>query len=152
MTTLEPILREHPFFQGMEAENLACVTSCAQNIHQKDGFLFREKEPANHFYLIREGKLSLEVASRTGPLVIDTLDAGDVVGWSWLFPPYQWHFDARALEPLRAVALNGKCLRQKCETDTRLGFDLMRRFSRLLVERLQATRLRLVEAYEENRQ
>ncbi len=80
-------------------------------------------------------------------MIIETLGPGEVVGWSWLFPPYRWHFDAVALEPVRAVALDGLCLHAKCEENPRLGFDLTRRFAGVLVDRLQATRLRLLDMY-----
>ncbi len=79
--------------------------------------------------------------------MIETLGPGDVVGWSWLFPPYRWQFDAVALERVAAVALDGACLRAKCDDDTRLGFELTRRFAGVLIDRLQATRLRLLDLY-----
>jgi hypothetical protein len=85
---------------------------------------------------------------RKEPRRIQTLDADDVLGWSWLFPPHEWFFDARALELTRAIALDGKCLRGKCEADQRMGYQLMKRFSALVVERLQATRMQLINLYE----
>lgn len=148
-TSLEPVLKSHPFFKGLSSEHLALVAGCAKNVVCREGFLFKEKDPANEFYLIREGLLNLEVASRSGPIVIDRMGPGDIVGWSWLFPPYHWKFDGRVVEPLHLISLAGACLRAKCETDTRLGFDLMQRFNAVLIDRLQATRLSLVEAYEE---
>ena len=151
ITSLEPILREHPFFHGMPEPYLTLLTGCAKNIRVEAGkFLFREKEEAKSFYLIREGRIQLEVASpKLGAMTIQTIGPGEVLGWSWLFPPYQWHFDARIVEPVRALALDGKCLRGKCETDPALGYDLMKRFASLLIQRLQATRLQLVGAHEE---
>ena len=82
-----------------------------------------------------------------GPLTIETIEAGDVVGWSWLFPPHAWHFDARAVAPVRAIEVDGACLRAKCEKDPVLGYDLMSRFSAVLLERLNATRFRLANLY-----
>jgi hypothetical protein len=70
------------------------------------------------------------------------------MGWSWLFPPYTAHFDARAVEPIRATVLDGACLRRKCEADPALGYEIMKRFSGILIERLQSTRRQLVDAFE----
>ncbi len=84
-----------------------------------------------------------------GSLVLDTIGPGEVLGWSWLFPPYRWHFDARAVDDVRAIALDGACLRGKCEQDPQLGFELVRRFAQLVLDRLQSTRLRLVDLYGE---
>jgi CRP-like cAMP-binding protein len=86
------------------------------------------------------------VAGR-GALTVETVDAGDVVGWSWLFRPFRWHFDARALDPVRAIALDGACLRGKCDQDHTLGYELLNRFSPVLLERLQATQLQLIDVY-----
>ncbi len=83
--------------------------------------------------------------------MIETIEAGEVIGWSWLFPPYRWHFDARALAPVRATRFDGACLRGKCEADPALGYDLMSRFAQVLIERLQWTRLRLLDVYGDGR-
>ena len=83
--------------------------------------------------------------------MIETIEAGEVVGWSWLFPPYRWHFDARALTPIRATAFDGACLRGKCDDDPALGYDLMSRFAQVMIERLQWTRLRLLDVYGDGR-
>ena len=79
--------------------------------------------------------------------MIETLDAGDVLGWSWLFEPYQVRFDARAVETVHAIAYDGACLRGKCEADPVLGYELIKRFARIMTERLQATRIRLLDVY-----
>ncbi len=110
--------------------------------------LFREGEPADVFYLVRRGRVALELyVPARGPITVETVDAGDVVGWSWLFPPYTWHFDARAVGPVRAIAVDGACIREKCDDDPALGYELMRRFSAVLLDRLNATQLRLVDLY-----
>jgi CRP/FNR family transcriptional regulator, cyclic AMP receptor protein len=110
-------------------------------------FLLREGEPAERFFLIRRGSVALEVQAPGRTLRIETLGAGDPVGWSWLFAPYRWQLDARALEPCELLGFDGVCLRGKCETDHDLGYELMRRFAENLVDRLQATRLQLLDVY-----
>lgn len=149
METLEETLSEHPFFQGLEPGYLQLAAGCASNTRFDAGeFIFREGEEANQFYLIRHGKVSLEVfAPNRGSLVIQTLDEGDILGWSWLIPPYQWRFDAKALELTRAIALDGKCLRNKCEEDHDLGYELLKRFTAILGQRLDATRFQLLDLY-----
>lgn len=108
---------------------------------------FREGEEADRFYLIREGSVVLEVFNlELGSLPLQTLEAGQVVGWSWLVPPYRWRFDARCVTDVRAFALDGLCLRAKCEADPHLGYELLKRFAMLIDQRLQATRRQLVEA------
>jgi CRP-like cAMP-binding protein len=149
MHTLEPSLARHPFFKDLAPRYLQLVVCCATNVRFKAGaLLFREGEEANQFYLIRHGKVALQVCSpQSGPLTIETIAAGEVLGWSWLFPPYRWHFDAQALELVRAIAFDGQCLRARCEEDHDLGYDLMQRFAQVMVQRLQATRLQLLDLY-----
>ncbi|MEW6297049.1 MAG: cyclic nucleotide-binding domain-containing protein [Thermodesulfobacteriota bacterium] len=149
MQTLEPILAAHPFFQDLDPRHLQLVVGCASNVRFDAGqFIFREGEAANQFYLLRHGTVRLEIfVPERGPLIIQTLGAGDVLGWSWLFPPYRWHFDARAAALVRAIALDGKCLRTKCEDDHDLGYALVKRFAHVMMQRLQATRLQLLDVY-----
>jgi len=146
------ILAEHPFFKGLDQKKLQFIAGCAKNVRFDEGkFLFREGEDANTFYVIRAGKVAIEIFSpKRGALTIQTLREGDVLGWSWLFPPYRWHFDAKALELTRAISLDGKCLRDKCEEDHDLGYELMKRFSDVMIQRLQATRLQVLDLYAEN--
>jgi CRP-like cAMP-binding protein len=150
METLQKILAEHPFAQGLEERHAALLTGCAANVHfDARQLIFREGEEANHFYLVREGKLAVELfAAERGAITILTVGAGEVLGWSWLVPPYRWKFDARALEPTRAIALDGKCLRIKAEQDHDLGYELLKRVAHIMEERLQATRLQLLNVYE----
>jgi CRP-like cAMP-binding protein len=153
MQALESLLREAPVFRGLADEQLALVAGCGSNVHiDEDAVLFREGDPADVFYLIRDGVVALETfALARGAITIETIESGEVVGWSWLFPPYRWHFDARALTPLRATVFDGACLRGKCEADPALGFELMSRFAQVLIERLQWTRLRLLDVYGDDR-
>ncbi len=149
MKTLEPLLAQHPFFAGLEPRYLELLTGCASNMHFKSGdTLFREGEEARQFFVIREGIVRLEVfAPGQGEITIQTVDTGDIVGWSWLFPPYRWHFTGRATTPLRVIALDGECLRGKCEQDHSLGYEFLKRFSHIMMDRLQATRLQLLDLY-----
>ncbi len=149
MQTLESILAEHPFFRGLEPQYLQLITGCASNVRFGVGeYIFREGDDATQFYLIREGKVALEIfAAQHGPITIETIEAGEVLGWSWLFPPYRCHFSVRVIEPTRAIALDGKCLRTKGEEDHDLGYELMQRFAQIMMERLQATRIRLLDIY-----
>ena len=146
---LEELISAAPVFAGLSHAQLELIAGCGVNERFAPGDrLFTEGTPAERFFLIREGAVALEVdAPGRGALVIETLHEGDVVGWSWLFEPYRWQFDARAREPVRAVAFDGACLRGKCEDDHELGYELMRRFAALLIDRLQATRLQLLDVY-----
>jgi CRP-like cAMP-binding protein len=146
---LETLLAEHPFFKDLPPADLALIAGCGKNVRFEAGqYIFREGAPANHFYLVRHGLVALEIFSpERGPLVTETIGEGEVLGWSWLFPPYRWSSDARALELTRAVALDGACLRGKCETDPRLGYQLMGRFAQIIMQRLHATRVRLLDIY-----
>lgn len=152
METLEPILAQHPFLKDLESQHLRVIVGCATNVRFDAGqFVFREGAEAKQFYIIRHGKVGLETfVPGRGPITIQTLGEGDVLGWSWLFRPYQWHFDARALELTRAIALDGECLRGKCEVDHNLGYELVKRFANVMMQRLQATRLQLLDIYGEH--
>ena len=147
--SLQDLLADVPLLAGLADDRLALLAGCAGNVHFDAGAqLFREGNEANTFYVIRHGDVAIEtfVPSR-GPVTIETLGAGQALGWSWLFAPYRWHFDARALSPVRATGFDGACLRAKCDADPALGYELMGRFAQLLMERLQWTRLRLLDVY-----
>ena len=149
MQTIDVVLRDAPLFRGLAAEQLEVLAGCASNVRFAEGeVLFREGDEADTFYLVRHGTIALETfVPARGPVTIETAEAGEVVGWSWLFPPYRWHFDARALSLVRATAFDGACLRGKCDADPALGYELMRRFAQVMIERLQWTRLRLLDLY-----
>jgi len=149
METLERILGQHPFFKDLTEEHLKLVTGCAANVRfEPDQFVFHEGDEANQFYLIREGRIALQLfAPDRGHMTLETLGEGDILGWSWLIPPYYYVFDAKVLELTRTIALDGKCLRRKCEEDHHLGFELLKRFSSILEHRLATTRLQLLDLY-----
>jgi CRP-like cAMP-binding protein len=149
METLEPILAKHPFLKGLEPRHLKILVGCASNVRFSAGqFLFHEGEEANEFYMIREGKVAVQIqGAERGPIIVQTIGEGEMLGWSWLIPPYRWRFDGRALELTRAIALDGKCLRTKSEEDHDLGYELLKRFAGIIVERLEAARLQLLDVY-----
>src|SRR5262249_24747465 len=109
--------------------------------------VFNEGGLANRFYLICSGQVELQAATGLDhqPVVVDTIGAGSVLGWSWLFPPYSWHFDACAITPVKAIFFYGTRIREECETNHELGHELMKRVSAVAIERLQATRRRMIE-------
>jgi CRP-like cAMP-binding protein len=149
MEGLEHIVRDHPFFAGLDEGFCNLVCGCARNVQFEAGhYIFHEGEPADQFYLLRHGRVALQIASPgRGAMTFQTVGAGEVVGVSWLIPPYRWAYDARALELTRAIAIEAACLRQKCEADHDLGYELMKRFMPVLVQRLHATRMQILDLY-----
>lgn len=149
MQTLEPLIKAHPFFERLEPAQLELIVGCVRNERHEEGkMLFREGEDANWFYVIRDGQLSLEVhVPGRGPVVFQTLREGDVLGTSWLFPPYRWQLSARVVRSTRLLAFDGKCLRGKCDEDHHLGYELVRRTAQILIKRLDAARLQLLDLY-----
>ncbi len=149
MENLERLLAEHPFLAGMSDRLVKLIVGCASNVVFKAGqYILREGEDADTFYFIRHGTVAVEMfVPHKGPLTVRTRTAGEVFGWSWMVPPYKWHFDARAVELTRAVVLDGKCLREKCQEDNELGYELMKRIALIIAERLEATRLQLMDIY-----
>jgi len=149
MRSIEDLVAELPIFTGLDAPHRELIAGCGANrVFEAGEHLAREGDPADTFYVIRHGRVALEVAAPAkGTLMIATLGEGSVVGWSWLVPPYRWSFDARALEQTRAVAFDGACLRGKCEAEKAFGYELMQRFAAVMLERLQATRLQLLDVY-----
>jgi CRP-like cAMP-binding protein len=138
---LEQAVASHPFVRGMCSAHLSILSSCAMFTEFKAGqVVFREGEIANRFYLIQRGRVSLEThGNGSGSVTVHTIGAGDVLGWSWLFAPYYWHFSACALERTEAIFFYGTRLREHCEQDRQFGYQLMRRVSAVLIERLQTT-------------
>jgi CRP-like cAMP-binding protein len=149
ITSLEPILSSHPFFQGLSESYLQLITGCASNVRFEAGEkLFQTGEPANTFYIIRGGKAAIEIfVPGRGDVTIETLTEGEVLGLSWMFPPYVWRFSSRAVELTRAIALDGKCLRSKCDADPALGYELMKRIATILMHRLESSYVQLLDIY-----
>ena len=136
----------HPFLAGMNATQLALLRDCAIAVHFKKGqTILREGDLANRFYLIESGKVTLESGEKSGnPLIIETIGAGDLLGWSWMFPPYVWNFTARATESTDGIFFYGTILREYCERDPSLGYELFKRMAPVILRRLQAARKKML--------
>ena len=143
------LVAQHPVLADLPGNVAALVTGCARNIAVPEGNrLLVEGEPADTLYLLRRGRVSLEVrAPGRGSLIIEVLGPGEALGWSWLFPPYRWRFDARAIEPVGAIAVDASCFRAKLKSDPVFGYALLTRFASIVLDRLQATRVRLLDLY-----
>jgi CRP/FNR family transcriptional regulator, cyclic AMP receptor protein len=149
MQTIEDLLGRHPFFSGFDADAMRLMAGCASNVHFAAGeYIFAEGEAATRFYVIRHGRVALQVHSPgRGPLIIDTMDEGEVLGWSWLVPPYRYFADGRAVTPVSAIVLDGACLRGKCEADPKLGYQLLKRVTVVMYKRLESARIRMLDLY-----
>ena len=148
MEGLERIVREHPFFSGLKESFSELISGCAKNVRFEAGqYLFHEGETADQFYILRSGRVALQVSAPSRVLTIQTVGENEIVGASWLVSPYRWGFDAKALELTRAISLDAACLRGKCEEDHDLGYEMMKRFMPILIQRLQATRLQILDVY-----
>jgi len=149
MQTIEELLSSHPFFAGLDADAMRLIAGCASNVHfVADELIFGEGGEASRFYVIRSERVALQINSPAhGPLIIDTMDQGEVVGWSWLVPPYRYFCDARAVTPVSATVLDGACLRGKCEANPELGYQLLKRVAVVMYQRLQSTRIRMLDLY-----
>ncbi|HEY7626216.1 MAG TPA: cyclic nucleotide-binding domain-containing protein [Ilumatobacteraceae bacterium] len=146
--TIRDLLAEQAVLHDLPAADLDLIAGCARNQYFTPGaFLAREDTDANQFFVIREGKVALEMHSPTGSLLMETLGRGELVGWSWLFEPYRWVFDVEVVAPTRAIVIDSACLRDKCDADAEFGYRLMKRFARVIADRLQTTRVRLLDLY-----
>ena len=139
----------NPFLAGMNRAQHALLTDCAMATDFKKGqTILREGEFANRFYLIESGKVALESGSDCGePVVIETIGPGDLLGWSWMFPPYIWQFTARAVDSTTAIFFYGTILREYCEKDHSLGYELFKRMSVVMMKRLQAARKQMLSVH-----
>lgn len=147
MKTLEETIAEHPFAKGLRPDHLKVLADSAMQVEfGPNQNIFHEGDLANRFYLIQSGKVALQSSDKDSEAkLIQTIGPEDVLGWSWLFPPYYWNFDATALEPTKAIFFYGTRLREQCEQDPALGYELTKRISQIVIDRLQATRKQLLE-------
>jgi CRP/FNR family transcriptional regulator, cyclic AMP receptor protein len=149
MQTIDELLGNVPAFTSLPRQHRELIAGCGQNkVFEPGDYLMREGAPADTFYVIRSGDVAIETyVPQRGQVAIETLHDGDLLGWSWLFPPYRTAFDARAIELTHTIAFDGACLREKTEVDPELGFALMKPFMAVIVDRLQSTRIRLLDVY-----
>jgi CRP/FNR family transcriptional regulator, cyclic AMP receptor protein len=146
--TIADLTEASTAFAGLERRHLDLIAGCGATARFAAGeHLFRGGDPAERFYLIRHGTVALDLVAGGRELTIETLHDGEIAGFSWLFAPYRWMFDARAVTDTSTIAFDAVCLRGKCETDHELGYQLMRRMVSLATSRLQATRLQLLDVY-----
>jgi CRP/FNR family transcriptional regulator, cyclic AMP receptor protein len=146
--SIEQELAATRMFRNLTPEQTKAVAELGEEVEVADGrAVMVEGDPADSFFLIRDGFVALEIQAPSGTITIETLHNGDPVGWSWLFEPYLTHFDARSRGVTRAIKFDAAALRQRCAEDAQLGYELMRSFTSVIVERLHATRLQLLDVY-----
>jgi CRP-like cAMP-binding protein len=149
VNTTRTLLTEHLFLEGLAPSSLDRLSAYAHPVFRNLGHrLFAAGRPAERFWLIRSGRVALDLHTPgRGDVVIETLEPGTVLGWSWLFPPRQWQFGAVTVEPVRAIEFNAAGVRHLMADDPLLGYELTRRFMAVMLDRLQATRTRLLDLY-----
>ena len=149
METIEDLLAQAAEFRHLPAEHRRLIAGCGRTAVFRAGeYLMREGDPADKFYVVRSGAVALQTSvPQRGALTIETLQEGDLIGWSWLFPPYTTAFDARSLEDTHTLVFDGACLRAKCDLDPALGYGLLKLFAGLVVQRLQNARFQLLDVY-----
>jgi CRP/FNR family cyclic AMP-dependent transcriptional regulator len=152
-STMTNRLERHPFLRGLSGDYLGRLAGYARVEQFEAGtYILRERHPASRFYLLEEGRVALEIhGAQRGQIVIETIEAGECLGWSWLFAPYRWHFSGRAIDSVRALVLDGVQIRSICETDHSFGYEMMKRIAEVVMQRLQATRLGLLDIYTDGR-
>jgi CRP-like cAMP-binding protein len=145
-------LSQHPLFAGVAPQTVEAVSAHARDVAFEAGRpILSEGGVAGTLYLLQSGKVALSTrAPGKGNLLVQTLGPGEVLGLSWLFPPFQWRFDAYAVEPVEAVAIDGPGLRSCLEDDPPFGYQLLKRITPLVLDRLQQTRVRLLDLYNES--
>jgi CRP-like cAMP-binding protein len=149
MENLERLLREHHFLEGLSPEQIQFLVGCAKNVRFHAGqWMFREGETADELFLLRQGTVGLEVhVPGKGAVVMETLGPGDIVGFSWLFPPHRTHLDGRARDEVVALSFDGECLRRKMEEDPVLGYGLTKRLLQQVYKRLERVRMQRLDIY-----
>jgi CRP-like cAMP-binding protein len=148
-TSLEPIIARHPFVAGMEQRHIDFIVGCARNVKFHAGErIFREGQSADTFYLLRSGDVRLlTFRVRMGEMVVQTLHDDDILGWSWLIPPFISRNDAEAITLVRAIAFDGACMRRKMEEDHDLGYSLTLRMLACLYDQFQMKRLQSLDIF-----
>ena len=147
---IEARVTGHPFLSGMPANHIKVLAGCAKLLRFASGeMVFRAGEPADGFYLVESGEVAIDAATKKKPVTIDTVSAGEPLGWSWIFEPHRWQYDARATQQTTALFFDAAVLRQHRGDDHTFGHELFKRMSEVMVKRLQAARGKLVDALED---
>lgn len=146
---IDDYLSTHPFFSGMDEDFLSFLKdSAAELVIKKGDVLFRQGKPADKFYLLREGQISIQVPALVGPsLEIQHLGDNQLLGWSWLIPPYRWNFLAKAETDSKLLEFDGKAILARCESDPQFGYELFKRFAALMSARLDAARQKMMDQW-----
>ena len=149
MNDVESILVTHPFFRGLDGRHLASLSRHAQPaVYDARDLIFQEGDAADCFFLLIEGRVAIQMFTPDrGPVTIQTIDSGDTLGWSWLIEPYQWSFDAQAIERTETIRIEAANVRDAMRSDIEFGNALLSRFVPVIVDRLQATRMQLLDLY-----
>lgn len=142
-------LSSHYFFSGLNPEFIEFLARCAnQRQLKQDEILFRQGERAHQFFLLRKGSISIEIPAITGPMLeVQNLEPDQILGWSWLIAPYQWNFQARAVESSEVLEFDGDAVLARCEEEPKFGYELVKRFSSLMSERLNAARRKMMDQW-----
>lgn len=149
MRSPEEVLTEHPFFKGMKAQHLEFLVSVARPLHiETNHFLFRQGGEADCFLVVDQGDMAIELhVGAKGARIIQTVGAGEVIGWSWLYPPHRWMYDGRALDNVDCLCLDGEAVRERMGTDHEFGYEVLCRFGEVIVAALNRARLQLLDVY-----
>lgn len=143
-------LASHTIFTGLAPEHLEILTQYAQEkVFPEGELLFKQDDKAEHFFIVREGAVTVEVPSIYGPpLEVQTIGPGEVLGWSWLIPPYTWAFEANADTESTVLVFDGKPVLARCEKQPEFGYALMKQFAGLMSERLAKARIKMMESWQ----
>ena len=148
MERISNALACHRFMSGLEAKHIEKLMKHAtQATFEAGTYVFHESEPANSFYLIRSGRIHIELSAEHGTVLVQSVGPGDFIGWSWLLPPHKWRFDAHVVERSELIVLNGQELRDELEEDHELGYRLMLKFIEVIAQRLEGSRIQLMDLY-----
>jgi len=148
MENIKKVLQQHPFFIGFPLDDLELIAKEATEVNFYAGErIFKEGDSADTFYLIENGLIALELpVANYGAVTVEYIHSDDVLGWSWLYPPFLWHFDARARQATKAIAFPSRLMHEILEKDLEFAYRLAKRVGLVVINRLQATRRRLLEA------
>ncbi len=142
-------LSTHEFFSEFNADDLKFLCECSSTYEIKMGqILFRQGEKADRFYVVRNGRISLQMPAIMGPtLEIQPLDNDQILGWSWLISPYKWNFQAKAEEDSELLQFDGAALLARCEQEPKFGYELLKKFAALMSEGLNAARQKMMDEW-----